>query len=265
MNWHFLDICLVYCNFVDHPESWLWKRNSKFHRAKFIKLYEYGQTHPQEVKEINDVRVCFSKEFLVGRGSDATRVYVGLDRNGYERAVKRLARDDCACLTEQILNEPDAVQSKYVVKYWYLDDKSDKDWVFLIMDLCEESLNQYVERSSWEGWTEIARDIVQQVLEGLADLHCRPKCNLHRDLKPSNILRNVHDQWLLVDNSISRSQPRRAKYWRAVESCSSDGVSNESEIRYKRESDIQVQYSILLLDILKMINLSAQSIYKNYL
>ena len=222
-------------------------------------MREYGQTHPKEIKEINDVRVCFSNEFLVGRGSDATRVYVGLSKDGYERAVKRLPRDDCACLAEQekkILNEPNAIQSNYVVRYRYLDDKSDKDWVFLIMDLCEETLNQYVERSSLEGWTEIAGDIVRQVLNGLADLHCGPKRILHRDLKPSNILRNVYGQWLLADFGISRILPQDlsthrtnqwgTKDWRAVESCLS---KDESKVRYKRESDIQVKYMVLLDEI----------------
>ena len=222
-------------------------------------MREYGQTHPQEIKEINDVRVCFSNEFLVGRGSDATRVYVGLSKDGYERAVKRLPRDDCACLAEQekkILNEHNAIQSNYVVKYRYLDDKSDKDWVYLIMDLCEETLNQYVDRSSLEGWTEIARDIIQQVLKGLADLHRGPKRILHRDLKPSNILRNVYGQWLLADFGISRILPQDlsthrtnqwgTKDWRAVESCLS---KDESKVRYKRESDIQVKYMVLLHEI----------------
>ena len=94
--------------------TWIWEERSISHPAKFVKLREYGQTHAREIKEINDVRVCFSNEFLVGRGSDATRVYVGLSRDGYERAVKRLPRDDCACLAEQekkILNEPNAFQS----------------------------------------------------------------------------------------------------------------------------------------------------------
>ena len=222
-------------------------------------MREYGQTHAREIKKINDVRVCFSNEFLVGRGSDATRVYVGLSRDGYERAVKRLPRDDCACLAEQekkILNESNAIQSNYVVRYRYLDDKSDKDWVYLIMDLCEETLNQYVERSSLEGWTEIARDIIQQVLKGLADLHRGPKRILHRDLKPSNILRNVYGQWLLADFGISRILPQDlsthrtnqwgTKDWRAVESSlSKDG----SKVRYKRESDIQVKYMVLLDEI----------------
>ena len=215
-------------------------------------MREFGRTRPEDIKEINDVRVCFLDEFLVGKGSNATRVYIGLGRDGCERAVKRLLRDECACLAEQekrILNELKAIQSRYVVNYWYLDDKSDKEWVFLIIDLCEETLMQYVEDSSSEGWAEIARDIIRQVLEGLADLHCKPKCILHRDLKPSNILRNVHGQWLFADFGISRimredmsthrSQPSGTKDWIAAESCSSE---DETEVRYKKESDVQVQY-----------------------
>ena len=226
-------------------------------------MHEYGRTRPQEIKEIYDVvRVCFSTEFLLGKGSDATRVFVGLSRDGYERAVKRLPRDDCASLAEQekkILNEPNAVQSKYVVKYQYLDDTSDKDWVFLIMDLCEETLKQYVERnverSNWEDWTKIARNIIQQVLKGFRDLHlCSPASILHRDLKPSNILRNVHGKWLIAYFGISRiltqnvsthrSSSQGTKDWKAVETCPSKG---ESDVRYKRESDIQVKHGLICL------------------
>ena len=217
-------------------------------------MHEYGRDHPQRIEEINDVRVCFEKEFLVGRGSDATRVYVGLSKDGYERAVKRLARDDCDHLAEhekKILNEPNVKESSHIVRYHYLDDKSNKDWVFLIMDLCEETLKDHVERSSCEELTKIARDIVQQVLQGLVDLHSEPKCILHRDLKPSNILRNVHNKWFLADFGISRpltqdestfrSKERGTKDWKAVESCSED-MSNDAEVRYKKESDIQVQH-----------------------
>ena len=164
-------------------------------------MREYGQAHPQKIKEINDVNVCFSNKFLIGRGSDATRVYVGLSNYGYERAVKRVPRDDCACLAEQekkILNEPNAITSNHVVRYWSLDDESDNDWVFLIMDLCEETLREYVERSSFEECQKIARDIIQQILKGLANLHGKPNCILHRGLKPSNILRNFHNLQILV-------------------------------------------------------------------
>ena len=86
------------------------------------------------------------------RGSDATKVFVGLSKDGYERAMKRLPGDDCVILAERekILNEPNAIASNHVVRYRFLDDESDHDWVFLIMDLCEETLRGYVERSSCE-------------------------------------------------------------------------------------------------------------------
>ena len=119
------------------------------------------------------------------------------------------------------------------------------------MDLCEETLKEYVERSSCEELSKTAQDIIQQVLKGLADLHCEPKRILHRDLKPSSILRNVHNKWLLADFGISRiltqeastcrSKEKGTRDWKAVESCSSENMSDDAGVRYKRESDIQVQ------------------------
>ena len=185
-------------------------------------------------------------------GSDGTIVCAGLSRDGYERAVKRLQRG-MLCSAEQekkILNERNAFESNHVVTYRYLDDYSNDDFVYLIMDLYEETLEQYVKRSSSDDLSQVARDIIWQILRGLADLHCQPKCILHRDLKPSNILRNVHNRWLLADFDISRiltqdesthrSKERGTKYWKAVESYSFKDESNDAEVRYKRESDIQV-------------------------
>ena len=111
-------------------------------------------------------------------------------------------------------------------------------------------MNEYVERSRWEVLTTIARNIIQQVLKGLRDLHsCSPTSILYRDLKPSNILRNVHSKWLIADFGISqiltqdvsthRSSSKGTKDWKAVEACPS---KDESEVPYKRESDIQVQH-----------------------
>ena len=235
---------------------WKWEKRSQIHRGKFIKLQDYGRDHPQEIKEINGVRVCFSNDFRIGKGSDATRVYIGLCKDGYERAVKRLPKDDCTSLAEQekkILNEPNTIDSNHIVKYRYLDEESDKDWLFLVMDLCEETLEDFIQGSSADGWSEIARDIVEEVLMGLADLHRGPNPVLHRDLKPSNILRNVNQKWLLADFGISRILPRDlntvhtqasgTKDWMAVESCSSNGECYDGKGRYKKESDIQVWFS----------------------
>ena len=230
----------------------MWIKNSVIHRNKFEKLIEYGQHQSKRIQEINNVRVCFSEEFLVGKGCDGTRVYVGLGRDGYERAVKRIQRDTLRAAEQEkkALNQQNALKSNHVIKYRYLDVESDYDWVFLIMDLYEETLKQYVKRSSSDDLSQVTRNIIRQVLRGLADLHCQPKCILHRDLKPSNILRNVDNEWLIADFDISRiltqdestyrSKDRGTKYWKAVESCSFEDKSSDAEVPYKRESDIQV-------------------------
>ncbi len=219
------------------------------------KLSEYGKIHPEEVKEVNGVRVCCSKEFLIAKGSDGTRVYVGLGKDGVERAVKRLHRDFCSGLAEQeknVLTDLNTIKSIYVVNYWFLEEQSDKNYLFLILDLCEETLADFVGRSSLQDLIKIAPDIIRQILKGLADLHRDPKPILHRDLKPSNIMRNVQGNWLLADFGISRiltgddsthaSTQRGTENWRAVESYPSNGITHDGKVRYKKESDIQVGF-----------------------
>ena len=61
----------------------------------------------------------------------------------------------------------------------------------------------------------------------------------------------MSNKWFLADFGISRpltqdettfrSKERGTKDWKAVESCSED-MSNDAEVRYKKESDIQVQH-----------------------
>ncbi len=120
------------------------------------------------------------------------------------------------------------------------------------LDLCEETLEDFVKRSRLDDLATIAPDIIRQVLKGLDDLHGGEIRILHRDLKPSNILRSVDDKWLLADFGISRfltgdasthrSKQRGTQHWRAVESYPSNGVSSDGKVRYKTESDIQVGF-----------------------
>ena len=124
---------------------------------------------PEDVKEVNGVRVCCSKEFLIGKGSDGTRVYIGLGKDGVERAVKRLPRNSCSGLAEQemkVLNELSTTKSIYVVNYWFLEEQIDKNYLFLILDLCEETLADFVGRSSLNDLIKIAADIIRQILKG---------------------------------------------------------------------------------------------------
>ena len=239
--------------FVESSASWSWEEKSETHRKRFQKFLEYGREHPEEIKEINGVRFCCSpEEFCIGRGSEGTRVYIGLGKDGYERAVKRLHKDECKSLAKHekdILNESSNAESKHTIKYWSYDDESDKEFVHLVLDLCEETLEEYVKRNSREDLLAIAPKVICQILEGVSDLHQKPTTILHRDLKPSNIMRNVHNGWLLADFGISRtlppdrdtlvSKPRGNEHWRAVESYSSEESSHESRARYKKESDIQ--------------------------
>lgn len=225
------------------------------HREKFIRLLKYGQEHPEDIKDINGVRVSCSEKFLLGTG-DETRVYIGLGKDGYEKAVKRLPKDACAANAEQekrVLNEINATESNHVVNYWFYDNRTDKEHVYLILDLCEETLENFVNRTRLEDMEKIAPEIIRQILKGLADLHRDPNPILHRDLKPSNILRNVNGKWLLADFDISRmlksgtktykSKQRGTKNWRAVESYPPDGKPDDHDciVRYKKESDIQVR------------------------
>ena len=205
-----------------------------------MKLYEKANNHSEEIQEINGVSVCCSKEFLIDKGSDGTRVYVGLGKDGVEKAVKRLPRDVCTDLAQHeknVLNELNTLKSNHVVNYWFLEEQSDKDYLFLILDLCEETLESFVKRSKLTVLVKFAPGIIQQVLNGLVDLHQGTNPILHRDLKPSNILRDVANNWLLADFGISRilsagvrthvTNPGGTEDWRAVESCPSEGVTDD--------------------------------------
>ena len=237
--------------FVGSTELWKWKESSKVHREKLVQLCEYGKTRPKEIKEVGGVRFCCLKKFLIGKGNDGTRVYVGLGKDGYERAVKCLRKDACAGLAEkekEILNEPNAKKSNHVVNYCFFDDESD-EYFFLIMDLCEITLETFVRNNSSDDLVTIAPKIIKQVLKGLADLHRDPKPILHRDVKPVNVLLGAHGDWLLADFGISRflaggaathqSKPMGTEDWIAVESHPSNSLP-DGTVRYKKESDIQV-------------------------
>ena len=228
-------------------------QTSEKHRKQYESLHEYAVKYPEKITEVNGVRVCCTKDFLIGKGCDGTRVYIGLSKDGCEKAVKRLPKDACAHLGSRekvILNTSNALDSKHVVKYWFYDDESDDNFAFLIMDLCEETLNKYVEEQTEEDLKRNAPDIIRQILEGLRDLHRKPEPILHRDLKPSNILRNFHGKWLLADFGISRALPddqtthrsgqQGTRFWRAVESYPPKSKSCNEGVRYKKQSDIQV-------------------------
>ena len=227
-----------------------------------LKCLQVPENSPK-IRNINGVRVCFEEEFRIGEGADGTSVYIGLSEDGYERAVKRLLKNVSGKLglqEKKILNTLNAVDSKCILRYWFYDQESDPTFSYLILDLCEETLEQYVKDQSQEKLVKNAAFIIRQILDALDDLHRKPEPVLHRDLKPSNIMRSVNDKWLLADFGLSRilhegqtshqSVEKGTKFWRAVESYPTMAKGDsDSKVRFKKRSDIQaagmVAYHVL--------------------
>ncbi|XP_046855465.1 serine/threonine-protein kinase/endoribonuclease IRE2-like, partial [Xenia sp. Carnegie-2017] len=231
-------------------QEWKYIDESTKHRELFLKLIEYGRNSGVEVKVVGNVRVIFSKEFCIGEGSGATRVYLGLGKDGYGKAVKRIHQDrykELALQEKEILNQFNAKKSKYVVNYSFLEEDTGTEYVYLILDLCEESLESYV-KSTLEDLQKVVPKILRQILQGLADLHSGENPIIHRDLKPSNVLRDTQGNFLIADFGISRilkkgstthkSSPNKGtEYWIAPESYIEDEDSVD-KARYKRSSDV---------------------------
>ncbi|XP_046844882.1 serine/threonine-protein kinase/endoribonuclease IRE2-like [Xenia sp. Carnegie-2017] len=213
-------------------------------------MEEYGRQHPEKVTLLSELRVIFKEEFLLGKGSDGTRVYLALGNNGYGKAVKRIHKDsgkDFANREKEIFNELNAKRSNYVVNLWDLKENLDEEYFYMILDLCEESLESYVKSSSLQDLQKVVPKVLIQILNGLVHLHSGEHPILHRDLRPSNVLRDIQGNFLIADFGIShilsdetsthQSIQRGAKNWIAPESYNASDESID-KVRYKKQSDI---------------------------
>ena len=96
------------------------------------------------------------------------------------------------------------VQSPRIVNYWFYDDTSGQDFGYLILDLHERNLEEYVKEEGDKMSESGVRRMICQVLKGLRALHAREPRILHRDLKPTNIIVNVNGDLVLSDFGIGR-------------------------------------------------------------
>ncbi|XP_063082735.1 serine/threonine-protein kinase/endoribonuclease IRE2 isoform X3 [Cavia porcellus] len=137
-----------------------------------------------EVEQLTIVgKISFNTKDVLGRGAGGTFVFRG-QFEGRAVAVKRLLRE-CFGLVQrevQLLQESD--RHPNVLRY-FCTERSPQ-FHYIALELCQASLQEYVENPDPDHWGLEPRMVLQQLMSGLAHLHSLHI--VHRDLKPGNIL-----------------------------------------------------------------------------
>ena len=192
--------------------------------------------------------MCFDNDFIIGKGSGGTCVYIGLTEDGSEVAVKRVLTSSCAKMAMKeckFVKVAKPTNSKHLVRCRYFEEIG--DFYYFILDLFEETLEHYVKSQTKESLEDNGPVIIKELLTGLQALHCGEPKILHMDLKPLNILVDIEGHMHLTDFGISRVLPDGestvdtvtigTKGWRAVETLPEQP---NCRVKHKRRSDIQV-------------------------
>ena len=183
---------------------------------------------------------------MLGKGSMGTAVHVGVMEDGSQVAVKRMLIQACEDVAEnekKILSLIETKRSPFMVNYRsYIKDN---DFMYLIVDLCEQTLHKYVHMESSVHLREHGPRMIKEILRGLKFLH--DQGILHRDLKPSNVLVDVDGHMRLADFGLSRvlnedettvnTEAKGTKGWMPTEVI--EALNGDGRGRYKRKSDVQ--------------------------
>jgi serine/threonine-protein kinase/endoribonuclease IRE1 len=188
-----------------------------------------------------------SNEFEIGKSSTATRVFVGVLNDGSEVAVKRICRqngEDAAKNEEEIVSLADTMKSPFIVSYRYFH--CDNTFKYIIVDLCEETLKEYVLSKTVDHLRQYGSEMITEILTGLEFLH--GKGILHRDLKPTNILVDIEGHMKLADFGIScvlnedettvQTDAKGTRGWMPAEVVKA--ITTGEQSRFKKKSDVQV-------------------------
>ena len=187
---------------------------------------------------------------LLGGGSYGTCVYVGISEDGSEVAVKRMLTVKCednAKNEMKILRRTIKNNSPFIVTYRdFLDETLDETFMYLILDLCEETLNDHVLSQTAERLQQHGPRMIKEILTGLKFLHDLDI--LHRDLKPLNVLVDVEGRMRLADFGLSRvlkeeqttvhTHGKGTQDWMPPEAI--EAQNENCKGRFKKKSDIHV-------------------------
>ena len=176
-----------------------------------------------------------------------TSVYVGIMEDDTEVAVKRIIKqefDNTAKNELEILSRIDASKSPFIVNYRKCLE--DATFVYIILDLCEETLKEHVCAQRLEYLQDHGPRMIKEILSGIEFLHSRNI--LHRDLKPLNVLVDLERHMRLADFGISRvlneeettvrTGAKGTRDWMPAEVI--EVIGKEEVGRFKKKSDVQV-------------------------
>ena len=173
-----------------------------------------------------------------------TSVYVGVLQDGRDVAVKRILIQAGESLAENEKKILSSIKCPHIVRYLHF--MKDDNFIYLILDLCEETLKELVNSQTAEYLKDHGQRMIKEILTGLEFLHSRGI--VHRDLKPSNVLVDVEGHMKLSDFGISRTlnedettvctDVKGTNGWMPAEVI--EAMNQDEECRFKKKSDVQV-------------------------
>ena len=164
------------------PKPRQWLPVSERWRPQFEKLINTDDCNVTKVGSFVFGKVT---EFRIAKGGHGDEVFLGLRDDGTEVAVKRTTKfNDDGLKQEQDLLRLPYLDDPSIVRY--VDFIEDKNFVYLVLQLCEYNLEEYITKHNL---CELERkQLAEQVLKSLSILHSHNPTILHRDIKPQNVL-----------------------------------------------------------------------------
>ncbi|KAF4110548.1 hypothetical protein G5714_007579 [Onychostoma macrolepis] len=221
-----------------------WHQTSHRWRSELEKLANIDDSRTYRLPGLT---LVLDPEFQIAKGSDGTQVFLGLRDDGTEVAVKRMIKSNYHVLKneEEFLRLPE-LDNPSIVRY--VDFAEDAHFGYLVLQLCEYTLEEYIQDHLPDDSAErslVLEKLVKEVLCSLQVLHDHKTKVLHRDIKPQNVLIDINGKARLADFGISRrlnlgqttlrTSIAGTRFWKAKET-----IDEEDSIGYKRSSDIQV-------------------------